>query len=558
MKKIYLITAATALLLIPTSCMQEFQPQGSSVTQDQAAKAPGSYENFVSSITSQMTQFVFNSSSYRQPNDFGYPGLYVRRDMMGQDMVAAGQGYNWFNTWYQCGVGLAPIYLDSQYPWTYYFSGIQACNTVLKLAGDEPDENHKVGAGAAYFFRALYNLEMAQMFAPLPYGVDKNSPTVPIITDKIDLVAATENPRATNEEMFSFILSDLDKAEALLTGYSRGSDKTMPDVSVVYGAKARAYLLMEDWVNAEKYAKQAQQGYSVMTAAEYTDRNNGFNDMNSNNAWMLACRYSKDGDVMLHQTGNHSWGSWFVCELPPNSYGYYTTYGAANIIDRHLYSTIPSTDARKKCFLDFSIDALPTKAAQIAAISAYSDVPEYVWGTGNQRKGGASWGGMPLKFRAKGGNHETNLDAYLVDVPMMRVEEMVLIEAEAAGRQNEARGIQILTDFAKTRDPNYVYGEHNEAYNNFQTSAFVNEIWWQRRVEFWGEGMSLFDIKRLQKGIIRSYAGTNHVDGYRWNTQTPPDWMNFCIVQTESNYNGALINNPTPIAPKGNSPEHEW
>ncbi len=68
----------------------------------------------------------------------------------------------------------------------------------------------------------------------------------------------------------------------------------------------------------------------------------------------------------------------------------------------------------------------------------------------------------------------------------------------------------------------------------------------------------MFDIKRLNKGIIRSYAGTNHVDGYRWNTNEPPQWMTFCIVQTETNNNSACTNNPTPIAPKGNSPEHAW
>ncbi len=165
---------------------------------------------------------------------------------------------------------------------------------------------------------------------------------------------------------------------------------------------------------------------------------------------------------------------------------------------------------------------------------------------------------MPLKFRGRDGNHTTNKDAYCVDVPLMRVEEMVLIEAEAAGRQDENRGKALLETFAKTRDADYVYGKHNEAYNNSSTSPFINEIWWQRRVEFWGEGLAMYDVKRLNKGIIRSYAGTNHVNGYRWNTNEPPQWMTFCIVQTETNNNSACTNNPTPIAPKGNSPEHAW
>ena len=140
----------------------------------------------------------------------------------------------------------------------------------------------------------------------------------------------------------------------------------------------------------------------------------------------------------------------------------------------------------------------------------------------------------------------------------MRVEEMKLIEAEAAGMQNEARGIELLTAFAKTRDANYEYGTHNEAYYNTATSKFQNECWWQRRVELWGEGFATFDIKRLQKGIIRSYAGTNHVSGYQWNVQNTPNWMNLCIIQTETNNNSACTNNETPKPLSGDSDPFAW
>ncbi len=103
------------------------------------------------------------------------------------------------------------------------------------------------------------------------------------------------------------------------------------------------------------------------------------------------------------------------------------------------------------------------------------------------------------KFRLSGGTdgHNNQRVGFSVAVPMMRVEEMILIEAEAAGMQSEGRGRQIRTDFATSRDPNYIYGTHNEAYGNTATSPFQNEVWWQRRVEFWGEGMATFDIKRL-------------------------------------------------------------
>lgn len=558
MKKLILYITGISALILPTSCIQEFEPQGDSVSSDQAANAPGSYDNFVSSLTSAISgKFTFSGSNYQQPNDFGYTGFYLIRDVMGQDMVAVNN--NWFSTWYQCGVGLAPIYLNCQQPWTYYYSEIYACNTVLKLAGENPDENKITGAGIAHCMRAMCYLELAQMYAPKPYAADKSALTVPIIPENLNLSEATENPRVSNEEMYKYILDNLDMAEEQLKDYVR-PDKTTPDVSVVYGYKARTYLLMEDWVNAEKYAKLAQEGYSIMTAEQYTDRVNGFNNANYTNSWMLTCGFKSDDPCITYNDGDSSWGTWMICEFPSGSdgLGYLNSYGGANLIDRHLYETIPATDARKKCYIDFALDELDPvedKEEIIEALKAYSDVPENVYGTGLCQD---QFGGIPMKFRSANGNHTTNQVGYCVDLPMMRVEEMILIEAEAAGMQNESKGIQILTDFAKTRDPEYVYGSHNEAYNNFSTPALRNEIWWQRRVEFWGEGLATFDIKRLQKGIIRSYPGTNHVAGYRWNTDQPADWMTLCIIQTESNYNGGIINNPTPIAPTGDSPEHTW
>ena len=163
-----------------------------------------------------------------------------------------------------------------------------------------------------------------------------------------------------------------------------------------------------------------------------------------------------------------------------------------------------------------------------------------------------------MKFRNVAGKSNTKYEAWCVSVPLMRVEEMKLIEAEAAGMQNEARGKQLLEDFAKTRDPQYVYGKHNEAYFNNATSAFQNEVWWQRRVELWGEGFATFDIKRLNKGIIRSYPGTNHLEGARWNTREVPNWMVWAFVGTESDNNGGMTHNPDPVQPKEDSEEFIW
>ena len=558
MNKISLYIAGAALMVVPTSCIQEFSAQQNGyITSDQAANAPGSYDNFVSGIIDNNNGHFFFGSADHRANDFGYSSFMLERDAMGNDMVTYGGTTNWFSTWYEASYSLGPTYLNCQYPWTFYYSQIRACNTVLGMAGDEPDESKKSGAGIAYAMRAMYYLDLAQLFAPKTYRADKEALTVPIITHKTTTEEAQNNPNATNEKIYEFILSDLDQAETLLADYNR-PNKYTPNLSVVYGLKARAYLVMCDWANAEKYAKLAAEGYEVLTADQYTDRNNGFNNANWGNSWMFAIEVKPTDPCQTTNDGDNSWGTWMICEFPSDAtgLGYYNAYGASNIMDRHLYETVPATDCRKKCFLDFAIDEMESKDEVIAALSEYSDVPEYVYGTGLAQQ---QFGGLPLKFRSKGGNHsDPQYVGWCVDIPLMRVEEMKLIEAEAAGMQDEGRGKALLEAFAKTRDPQYVYGQHNEAYYNNSTSPFQNEIWWQRRIELWGEGFATFDIKRLEKGIIRSYPGTNHIEGYRWNVQGVPNWMNLCIVQSEGNYNKGCETNPAPVAPTADSPEYTW
>ena len=554
-----MVTAVIASSFFLSGCMQEFEPQTSYVSSNQAAEAPNSYDNFVNAIMNSLTVDQFSADSY--PWDFGYPTFYLMWDVMGQDIAIRVLGNSaWYSTWYTCGTALGPQYLYSQVPWRYFYKYIKNCNTVISLGGEEPSAETKTGVGIAYAMRAFFYMDLAQMFSVKPYAMDKSAETVPIITESSDLGSLSNNPRATNEDMYAFILSDLDKAEEFLAGYVR-SDKYTPDLSVVYGLKARTYLLTQDWANAEKYAKLAQAGYHLMSASQYTSRETGFNT--PNDSWMLGLTYKSNDYCLQTNDADSSWGSWMILEIDPytSGCGYASNYGGPMNIDRHLYETIPDSDFRKKCFVDFAIDELD-EADAIKALSAYSDHPDWVYTTGEDAYGAV--GGLSLKFRAAGGEagRANQYVGFVVAVPMMRVEEMYLIEAEAAGMQNEARGIELLTAFGKSRDADYVYGSHRDM-GDYGTASiatnFQNEVWWQRRVEFWGEGFATKDIKRLNKGIIRSYANSNHADTYQWNIDTPPQWMSLCIVQTETNYNFACTNNPVPTPPTGgNSPEHIW
>ena len=521
-------------------CIKETMPQQNVATSDQVANSPGVFQTFVNTCTSSLVgQFTYSGSDM-YPWDYGYPSFFLQRDVMGQDIVLDEQ--DWYTTWYGVGTGLGPRYAVCQLPWTYYYKWINNCNTVLNMAGDNPSEDMVHGAGIALAMRAMFYMDLARMFQ-YTYKGNEDKITVPIVTEKT--LDFTNNPRATNTEIWAFILEDLDRAEKYLAEYVR-ADIYTPDVKVVYGLKARAYLTMEDFPNAEKYAKMAQEGFSPLSEDEYLDRMTAFNT--PNHAWIYGLTFKSDDPNILLNDSDSNWGSQMFLEVQDVLYA--SNYGQPKRIDAHLYATIPDTDYRKKCYIDFAIDNMDYESA-VEAISKYSDYPERIIASAGATTSGAV-GGLQLKFRAGGGADGRNGNAFAatcVAVPLMRVEEMMLIEAEAAGMQDEGRGKQLLEAFAKLRNPQYAYDA---------TVSFRDNVWWQRRVELWGEGFATFDIKRLNKGVIRSYAGTNHYEGVRFNTETAPSWMNLCIVETETEYNkGIQENNPTPMTPE-DSPEHVW
>jgi len=93
---------------------------------------------------------------------------------------------------------------------------------------------------------------------------------------------------------------------------------------------------------------------------------------------------------------------------------------------------------------------------------------------------------------------------WAADYVYMRNAEMYLIEAEALARQSQdATARTVLETMVKARYPTYSAA-------SFSGSALINEILLQRRIELWGEGFSLIDIKRLKIGLNRPTGPGNH------------------------------------------------
>ena len=127
------------------------------------------------------------------------------------------------------------------------------------------------------------------------------------------------------------------------------------------------------------------------------------------------------------------------------------------------------------------------------------------------------------------------------DVPYMRAAEMYLIEAEARARRAEPRlctAQQALFTLVKNRNPSYVLTTNTG-------QALIDEILWNRRVEFWGEGFRFTDLKRMNLPMNR-VGIPNHLVAFAVTMNVPAGdklWE-FLFAQDEMNTNPAIVQNP--------------
>ena len=438
--------------------------------------------------------------------DWGYGSLMHIRDVMTDEMVIIESGYDHYSAW-EHNQYIGPNYLSTQFIWNYFWKFVQTTNNMIGAINPESASETQLGyLGAAYGYRAFIYLDMARMFEF--FENDGTSPT-----------NSSGNPRVNRQEMYEFILSDLNKAEEYIPNFHR-STKTLPDLAVVYGLKARLYMWMEDYANAQVYARKAieESGATPTTQDQWLSTTSGFNDI-SISSWMFGSSMQKEDDVV--KSGIINWTSWMSNET---TYGY-AAAGPMPLADINFYNKISDTDFRKLSWKAPAGSVLEGKNTYIDTATGAA-LPEYA----------------SLKFRPGSGNMSDFNVGSACSYPMMRVEEMYFIEAEAAAQQNPAQGVNLLNDFMSNyRDPQYKCTKSSK-------EDVVKEIVFQKRVELWGEGQSFFDIKRLNLPVTRGYAGTLHHTIGRFNTTTRPAWMNFCIVRSEGNNNTALVGfeNPDP------------
>lgn len=525
-----------ALMLTATSCVDETEPtkfanqsqvNASSAATEALAYAMPMYFNNVDEDVLK---------TYNWHAAFGYGSMAIIRDMQTNDR-SIGSKYNGHYLWAAADKSMDYDNIRMKYIWSYYYGFVLTANKVLQAIDIKNcDDNQKGYYGTALAFRAMLYLDLARTYEFLPNddaingkndkGNDVTNLTVPIVSETTSEDDARKNPRATREEMFKFILSDLDKAEEYIKFSPFNGDQTFPHLDCVYGLKARLYMWVEDYANAAKYARlaideAANNGVDLMTEEECLNTKTGFNDISK---WMWGTQMTSEDRAVT--TGIVNWTSWMTNE---QTFGY-AGVGATCMIDAKLYSKISDTDFRK---LEFVGPNGPVEGQKFCSTAAYANYGVYDFSDLLDPY-------SSIKFRPNEGEADDYKTACATAIPVMRVEEMYLIEAEATAHTDAAKGKELLTAFMKTRDPQYSFA-------GTRTQDVVDECFLQKRIELFGEGQIFFDYKRLNKPVDRTYENNNWPTTAQLKTTTRPAWMNWPISINEVNNNAAVrdYNNPS-------------
>jgi len=466
-----LIPVLSVVFLVLQSCNKDYletKPTGA-VTQSVIASSTADLAPTLQGSLIDIRDFGIGG--YGGHDNYGQRSFDLVNDLMGTDMVVHSSGYGWYNRDYQYVEWSLPANnRRSDIVWTRFYLLIGQMNFILEVVDKAkgPEAEKQTIKGQALGLRAYAYFYLIN-YMQQTYKGNEMKPGVPLILDN----SKADPVRGTVKAVYDQIVKDLAEAEKLLLDKSF-NDKTAMDVHVVQGFRARTALLMEDWPTAALYAKKAYTYGStpqLMTASQYRE---GFSKI-SNPEWMWGGYIPADQATIYASFFSH-----FDIKT-----GGYASLGQQKKITQDLYDKIAIGDVRKTVFQQASTLS-PANGIYTSEITGYK-TPNSTSPVFNQ-----------LKFRVP------TPGSWAADYVYMRTAEMYLIEAEALVRSgNEGAAKTSLETLIKTRYPAY-------SISSLSGSALVAEILLQRRVELWGEGWSLIDIKRTNRGLARPSGNGNH------------------------------------------------
>lgn len=510
MKKIIVIAALSIAALFQTSCSDYLE-----VSPTNQASGGGMMNSTSTSITALNGVYRHMLIDFQQSTlgnghqVFGPQSYALMADLMGEDMIMR-MGSGWF--WYDYLYDVKDMYTSANWRsydiWRFFYKVIANVNAIIAaeetMQGDPKDVAYIVGQ--AYALRA-YSYHYLALNYCRTYKGHESDKGVPIYTEPT--VAGTPGaPRGTVQDVYDQALADINKAIELLADTRAKDHPSHIDYRVANAFKARINMYTEDWNAVLAATQEAQKAFDgqQFKVGSAEDVMTGFNDVTMPNvmwgAEIIQTQSTTNPQFFAHM-------DWAI-----GSYG--GKNRAAKTINVKLYDKISSTDVRRGWWEPFDYDSKDEVT-----------IGEYI----------------QTKFKF---SDYTN---WLGDRVNMRVEEMVLMEAEALCRLGrDAEAIAALDKLMSQRDPEYTTTKSGTAMGAMvtdETGSLLEEIITQRRIELWGEYGRVWDIRRLKQGLVRTAemghvaAAINATNGLKTNNPETWDWV-LTIPQVEFDSNSAM------------------
>lgn len=479
MKKIIIILLAFAAIF-SIGCKEDFletAPSDKLATPDVFKTVDGAH-SVINGILRDMRVMVND-----RHDQFSVKAVDLATDLMAGDILVYNR--HWF-IWDYLNDNNAPTYRRPGFVWGIFYEYINNSNYVLQnIDGIETTETafRDFVKAEALTIRAYSYFQLIQLFQNT-YKGNENAPGVPIYKEPSKEGA----PRSSVKEVYDLIVSDLDAAIGLFSGsdYGDGSIST-PDLAVAKGMRARVALVMQDWAKAAKFANEARSG-KINSADEYAS---GFGDAAKMN-WIWGLPVNDEQSTIYAS---------FFSHLDPTVSGY--------------------------AGLGYSVKCITWKGEDAL-------IPQMQEGDVRKSLLKNSKFGVPVyhKFAAGSGKK------FSADYVMMRPEELLLIEAEALANQGNIAAAQTLLQTlwnnriqkseAVTEIPQVAFADKQDA---------LNKIYLERRIELWGEGFRLKDVKRLMQDVDRTKSGHDYIPGAAKVFPAGTPKFTYVIPQTEIDNN---------------------
>lgn len=493
MKNLKIFSFGLALLMALTGCSSSFldsEMTGSSLTQEE-------FESLDATFSAEAVVVGLYPGLYSyggEHHSFGQKSLDIANDLTSGDIALTTFGYGWFST----DAALQAYASRNSELWSIAYATIKNANGVIyqykkmEENGEEMTDIDMASYAQALTMRGYYYFQMMYLFSTSMADESPNSRyggaggndfrLIPYY-DGSDAQINQETGFIAEQDLSTYgfihetITADLTKAIALFdsVNYVRPL-KLYFDGDVARGILAYNLLhsrnpetQLNDYKLAYKYAKEVidRGNYVMLPYSEVLT--NGFNDVNNDN-WMWAHDLTIDNSTGLASFFGH---------MDRFTYGYGGINPGILAIDDNFYEELDSTDIRKKWF----------DSKDLGNLWKFYDPDRVVMGDRD----------------------------WLNDLVYMRIEEMYLIASEAAWRSGDNAGaVAMLKQLVDERNPKADINESN----------IKEQIYYNWRIEMWGEGKALMTLKRFD--MPQKERGSNH---YAYKNQ-PVDYTQFYLRYT--------------------------